>query len=113
EWGTWSEGEESFIILNFGEPKDYTMRIKATGFSVPGKQQSVRIYLDNNLLGEHTFTQSTTYFEEFEMKIPSAYIKEGNQQIRFVYGFTGSPAEYGMGADVRQLAMGVSSIEFK
>lgn len=113
EWGTWSEGQESLIILKFKEPKDYTMQIKASGFSISGKQQSVKIYLDDNLLGEHTFTQPTTYFEDFEVKIPSACIKRGNQQIKFVYSFTGSPAEHGMGPDVRQLAMGVSSIEFK
>ncbi|HHT9125771.1 MAG TPA: ArnT family glycosyltransferase [Candidatus Brocadiia bacterium] len=112
-WGTWSEGKESLIILNFREPKDYIMLINATGFSIPGKQQSVKIYLDDKFLGEHTFTHPTTYFESLEMKIPSAYIREGNQRIKFVYGFTGSPAEHGMGSDIRQLAMGVSSIEFK
>jgi hypothetical protein len=113
EWGTWSEGEESLIILNFTKPKDYTMLISATGFAAPSIQQSVSIYLDDNLLGKHTFTQPTTHFEDFKMKIPSAYIKEGNQQIRFVYSFTGYPAEHGMGPDVRQLAMGVSTIEFR
>ena len=113
KWGTWSEGKESLMVVNFTESKDYTMLIKATSFSVPGKQQNVRIYLDDNLLGEYTFTQPTTHFEDFEIKIPSVYIKEGTQQIRFVYSFTGSPAEYGMGPDIRQLAMGVSSIVFK
>jgi hypothetical protein len=89
------------------------MLIKATGFSVPGKQQSVRIYLDNNFLGEHIFTNPPTRFEDIEINIPSAYVKKRNQRIKFVYSFTGSPAEHGMGPDVRQLAMGVSSIEFK
>ncbi|MGR3310794.1 MAG: hypothetical protein ACUZ77_08460, partial [Candidatus Brocadiales bacterium] len=101
------------IILDFRETKDYTMLINATGFSVPDKQQNVRIYLDDNLLGEYTFTQPTTHFEDFEIKIPSAYIKEGNQRIRFVYNFTGSPAVYGTSHDIRQLAMGVRTIEFK
>ncbi len=130
EWGTWSEGEESVILINLKKLKDeiassasgglamtnnrdYIMLIKATGFSVPGKQQSVKIYLDDNLLGEHTFTHPVTHFEDIEVKIPSAYIKESNQRIKFVYSFTGSPVEYGMGPDVRQLAMGVSTIEFR
>ncbi len=131
EWGTWSEGEESVILVNFKglrneiassasgglamtNNRDYIMHIKATGFSVPGKQQSVKIYLDDNLLGEHTFSHPVTYFEDFEVKIPKAYIKEGsNQRIRFVYSFTGRPVDHEMGPDLRQLAMGVSSIEFK
>ncbi|HLG29585.1 MAG TPA: hypothetical protein VI387_05185, partial [Candidatus Brocadiales bacterium] len=167
QWGTWSEGNESVILVNFkrlkdeiasssarndrlealptptppsphlnplpqgergrvrgedigggsacatADRKDYTMIIKATGFSIQGKQQSVKVYLDDNLLGEYTFTHPVTYFEDIEIKIPSAYIKEDNQKIKFVYSFTGVPAEHGMGPDLRQLAMGVSSIEFR
>jgi hypothetical protein len=114
EWGAWSEGEESLIIINFKDPKDYTMLIKAKGSPVPGREQNVRIYFDDNLLSEWTFTNTTTTLEDFEVKIPSAYIKEGNQRIRFVYSYTGSPtAEHGSGPDSRQLAMGVSSIVLK
>ncbi|HHT9125768.1 MAG TPA: ArnT family glycosyltransferase [Candidatus Brocadiia bacterium] len=111
-YGTWAEGKESVMIVNFEETGSYLMRIKATPYTVPDKRQAVKVFVNDEFIGEHSFTKPFLQWETFEITIPAKYLKPGTTKIKFIYSYAISPKETKQGPGIRKLAVAFESIEF-
>lgn len=111
-YGTWAEGKESVVIVNLEETGNYLMRIKATPYTVSDRRQAVKVFVNDEFIGEHTFTKPFLQWEVFEIKIPAKSLRQGTTRIRFVYRYAISPKEMNRGSDTRKLAVAFESIEF-
>jgi hypothetical protein len=111
-YGTWAEGKESVMIVNFEETCNYLMRIKATPYTVSDMRQVIKIFVNDELIGECAFTKPFMQWETFEIKIPAKRLRPGTTRIRFIYRYAISPKEINRGPDIRKLAVAFESIEF-
>ncbi len=111
-YGTWAEGKESVMVVNFEETSDYLMRIKATPYTVSDKRQAIKMFVNDEFIGEHTFTMPFLQWETFEVRIPAKCLRPGTTRIKFIYSYAISPKETNRGPDIRKLAVAFETIEF-
>ncbi|HLG29884.1 MAG TPA: hypothetical protein VI387_06690, partial [Candidatus Brocadiales bacterium] len=111
-YGTWAEGKESVMVVNFEETSDSLMRIKATPYTVSDKRQAIKMFVNDEFIGEHTFTKPFLQWETFEVRIPAKCLRPGTTRIKFIYSYAISPKETNRGPDIRKLAVAFETIEF-
>ncbi len=111
-YGAWAEGKESVMVINFEETSDYLMRIKATPYTVSDKRQALKMFVNDEFIGEYTFTKPLLQWETFEVRIPAKYLRPGTTRIKFTYRYAISPKESNRGSDIRKLAVAFEFIEF-
>jgi len=102
--GTWSQGGSSFMLLDAQPGTDYVLEITAKPFALPGKVQSLTLFVNSHKVATAHFREvedfSTVVFE-----IPSAYIIDGTGYMGFEYAYAVSPLELGLSSDIRKLAL--------
>lgn len=105
-WGRWSEGGQSEIALCWNSPKNLTISVAAIPHFVYGKQQSVMIYYNDNLVETYLFPENVDGIQQISFRVPATLVSGRLDVIRFVYGYAISPMELGVNDDRRLLAVG-------
>lgn len=110
-WGTWSLGEASSIIFATERSiqKGIKLSLEASFFLPKGKEKlEISVFCNGQfLLKREVFSPDKTIWE---ISIPQSLKNSENEYtLDFKYVSASSPQEFGMSADTRKLAMGVSS----
>jgi hypothetical protein len=112
EWGRWIAATDATLNVAL-VPDDYTITLEVFPFCFPTfTQQHMTIYWNEQPLGSTTFNQCETQHASFTL--PAAYItgNSGEDLLRITVAQTTAPGTVGMGADNRQLGVGLVAVTF-
>lgn len=101
--GTWAQGKESIIGVDIPENSAYEMEVRVRPLPMPGKLQSMDIFLDDTPLIQTTL--SSPDFQTITVMIPAELTSEEPEKIRFKYKYSAIPKELGIGNDTRDLSV--------
>jgi hypothetical protein len=112
-WGVWSEGPRSKSQWIATRREDQRLVIEAFPFCVLGRQQSITIRANGQVVTTHEWKTCDDW--QAEVVIPAALVKVGWNDLSFEYGYAVSPAEVtdGENPDPRLLAVGFKRLEIK
>lgn len=101
--GTWAQGKESIIGVDIPENSAYEMEVRVKPLPIPGKLQTMDIFLDDTLLIQTTL--SSADFQTITVMIPAELTSEEPEKIRFKYKYSATPKELGVSDDTRDLSV--------
>lgn len=112
DWGTWSASTEP--RLRIPVPSTLTTRPKYLKISMraliggPLRQQNIEIFINNNFVKKATLTKP--FDNQVDIPLPE---NDENLELKFKLPNAAKPIDLGINQDVRQIAIGLESIEFK
>jgi len=116
-WGTWSDGDTAFLILNVSNlPKnDFELLIEGHAFLArEHPSQEIDLLVNKQYVATLKYDQQSNGGAR-AVTIPKRLVMENNGQLLLKFSFKNpkSPAELGLSDDGRRLGIGIVSIELK
>lgn len=114
-WGTWSEGDESWLVLELADkPKqDLILRLQGHAFiNDKHPSQEIEIWVNGQLIGVLLY-RLPARVEEWKMVIPKALIQDHLVRLRLLFKNPISPREVGINADGRRLGLGLIALQLE
>jgi hypothetical protein len=112
--GRWGLGKYSIISIDLDEKYDYKFAIRSRALENVKEAQNLRVLLNGREIGNFSLSNyQDAIFKELEMKIPSEYVKNGPDEIRFEYRYSKKPSDFGESTDTRELALVFSTMRFE
>jgi hypothetical protein len=106
----WASGPEAGLLVRLQEGS-FVLRFVAAPFRVPDGLQTVRVEVAGHDLGTFELTPG---FSQHEVELPAAILPDRDwTRVRFHFAYWRSPAELGISADPRQLAVQFDRIQFE
>jgi hypothetical protein len=114
EWGTWSDGDSSVVVLRLATLPETDMSLSIEGQAFVNDKhsiQEVEVLVNRRSLERLTYTTAASAGVRV-VKIPQALIaqNDGNLLIQFKLKNPKSPAELGLSGDVRRLGLRLLSL---
>ncbi len=111
EWGMWAEGTQSHSFWIATHQTDHLLRIEAFPYCVPGRHQRLIIFVNQHTLSSYEWDRCEA--RELAIRIPSALIRRGANELAFKYAYAVRPSEVtgGQNPDSRLLSVGFSRLE--
>jgi len=101
EWGTWTEGPETFLGMSINSVNDLYLHLN---IAMIFNNNPVDVYINDILLGSYEFVVG-----ENIINIPSDLYPDKKLIIRFVFNNLMSPMDLRLSNDPRKLGIGISS----
>lgn len=111
-WGAWSEGSESEVMFRVTKPVT-SLRLETTAFLPPG-HSSQRVVISVNGMPALTtqLTQSDNNIIDVPLppEVQERVSKQGFLKMNLQFADVASPEQFGLGADARELAIGLKTL---
>ena len=106
QWGAWSDGQSSTMIVPFGKIKPSKIDLGFRVFLVPGKHdvQNIRIMLNGRYLDDLLLRQAQG---AYQVNLSQDDLKKNYAEIKFLFRNPASPSALNLGGDNRKLGIGM------
>jgi hypothetical protein len=101
EWGTWTEGKQTFLVMNVDSSDDLFLHLNINGVF---NNNPVNVYVNDKLIGNFEFVIGENIIPISKEIYPNKLIR-----IQFIIKDPKSPKDMGLSSDTRKLGIGVSS----
>jgi hypothetical protein len=109
-WGAWSEGRQASLLIAMPNPKPTRIRIVLKAMINPlHPVQKGNLYINGILAKRLALTADQT---EIEIPLSKAMRERNYVQLEFTLQNPMSPKSLGLGDDLRNLGVGLVSLEF-
>jgi hypothetical protein len=109
-WGAWSEGRQASLLIAMPNPKPTRIRIVLKAMINPlHPVQKGNLYINGFLAQRLALTADQT---EIEIPLSKAMRERNYVQLEFTLQNPVSPKSLGLGDDLRNLGVGLVSLEF-
>lgn len=102
--GSWGMGRMSLFYLSLEKNKNYVLKITARPLPNPEMQQTMEIILDNKKIGNIEFPNDNT-FSQYFIEFSTDFTENDINILKFIYGYSITPAELGITNDSRNLSV--------
>lgn len=109
DWGAWSAGSESHLRMRFSaeRPKKIIFKVRAlVNTTLP--KQTLQIWANDKLIKTEELSQP--FENKIELNVP---IDSENLDLKFKLPNAARPIDLGINKDVRQIAIGLESAQFR
>jgi len=114
-WGTWTIKKTARIKLDIEPGRSYQMIFYVCPFFFAGHQQKLKVFFEDDLLGEILFDKNEKDWQAYNILLPEKLIKTTSHFMSFESDYMVSPYEVTEGevVDHRKLGVGFKLIKFR
>jgi len=102
--GSWGMDRMSLLYVSLEKNKNYVLKITARPLLNPEIQQTMEIFLDNQIIGSIEFPNDDV-FNQYFIEFSTDFIGNDINILKFIYSYSITPAELGITNDSRNLSV--------
>jgi hypothetical protein len=109
DWGRWSEGTQSTLLMKIGSTPDSELQITFTSIIyAPKEKLSFSIYANDMSIDHFSLPDG---MQQFSIVVPRENIKKNNSELRIMFDIENpiSPVQVGYSGDPRMIGIGLES----